>query len=137
MSIPPAKQSESEIEISQSCQLPVPEKWKGFPVYGKDWDRIKKMVDRIISPTSFWQIVWPASFGISISALLSALTILEKGHPNKTSCYWLFLLFMIIGILTLIIDKTRKAASISTKEQLKEEMEKMEEPYKTDRGYGG
>lgn len=128
----PTQQNEGKIEISQSCQLPAPEEWKGFPVHKKDWERIKKMVDKIVSPTSFWQIVWPASFGIAASALIGAFTILEKNHPNKTICYWLFLLFLVIGILSLIVEKTHKKVSIYTKEQLKEEMEKMEEPYNKD-----
>ncbi|MFH1443851.1 MAG: hypothetical protein ABIG34_00480 [Candidatus Peregrinibacteria bacterium] len=125
----PTQQSEGKIDISQSCQLPVPEKWTGFPVQKKDWERIKTMVDKIISPTSFWQIIWPASFGISASAFIGFFTILEKGHPNKTICFWLFLLFLVIGIFSLIIEKTHKKVSTYTKEQLKDEMIKMEQPY--------
>jgi len=124
-----APQSEGKVEISQSYSMPAPEEWKGFPVSRKDWDRIKKMVDRIISPTSFWQIAWPASFGIAFSALISALTIIEEGHSNKALCYWIFVLFLFIGLFSLLIDKTRREASTATKEQVKEEMAEMEKPY--------
>jgi len=135
MNTEPLSSSRSSIEFSQTGQLPAPEGFKGFPVQERDWERIKGMADNIVSPISIWQIVWPASFGIAVSSLISAFTILEKTHPNKSICYWLFLLFFVVGILSLIADKRQKSMSTYTKEQLKKEMLDMEKPYMSQGGY--
>ena len=76
--------------------------------FDKDWERIVKITEKIIPPASIWQIIWPASFGIAASAFVSTFTIIEKDHPNKTICYGIALVFLILGIFGLIIDITQR-----------------------------
>ncbi|MBU1202711.1 hypothetical protein KKH39_01570 [Patescibacteria group bacterium] len=122
--------NDSDLEFSESCQIKSPEPRRGFPMFWPDWNRLKNMADKIKSPTSLWQVLGPAFFGIALSALIGGLTILEKDHPNKTLCYWLFLLFLIMGIFSLLIQRKHKEVSNFSKEQLIDEMNKLEKPYK-------
>jgi len=122
------------LQFSRKCEVKGPEDWNGFSIHRRDWDRIIDLAKNIKNPSKAWQNFGWWSFGVSASAGLSAAAEYFKVDQVLSTFSKVLIaftiLFLVVGILSMIFHKEINKVSVQTKESLIKEMKNIEKASK-------
>lgn len=127
----------SPIKFSTETTVLEPQKETAYAIPVSEWSRLKGKIKAVSHPKSWYQVTYSALFGVSGSAFISAVALLNKDEFKPSDVVFLITLF--IGILTILVggvlvhtDFMQKKDIISDTVSISEEMSFIETRYKTE-----
>lgn len=124
----------SSLEIAQGLSVVVPEKEEAYPIPRSDWDYLKDKVNRIAMPSSFYNTMGAVLIGIAGSALVAGITLRGNLAEDKDfvlyACWSIFAVTLICGAFAICVHYlTQKKSSTISKDDVVEEMDRLEKRY--------
>jgi len=131
------REMQPSLNVNRPLGVLEPEKENAYPIPLSDWSFIRNKIRKIEQPTVLYNMIGSVLLGVAGSALLAAV-VLQKA-PDTISvgvhvfCWMLFAFCLLSGIGVLYFDnRTRRKYNTGTKEDVLEEMDRLEKHFKTE-----
>ena len=105
---------------------------EAYPVPSSEWNKIKKIAKGAKCPTRWFGFFGSISVGVCTSSIFQFIVnCVQLGKfDNKDMHLYLFMVFLVISILLLLLDKERSKAIEEIGERIVAEMDDIEHKYK-------
>ena len=121
----------ASFKVSRDYEVVRPGTEKAYMVPISEWDNLRKKVDRMESGGSMFHTIGAVLLGIAGTALVGALTLpeaaVQSGVPTRLSCWALFAVTLICGLLSLCFVWRQRKTLANSKEDFLSEMDRIKE----------
>jgi hypothetical protein len=126
---PPA--DENRITVSRDYSIPLPRNERAYFISVTEWERLKRMIDKIVPPKNWFQAGAWLFLGIAITSFLGILGIGDLSfRPNIVS--WAVLVcFGVLAAALFYLDTQQRQDITQSAQSVIDEMLEMEKPYGT------
>ena len=118
-------------------EVPAQEKEARRAIRKADWNRIKRLVERIPSESDILRIIYSILFGVAGSVGLSIYPI----YSNPQASSWLFPLYVCITVFSLLVafvfcvlDRRIRKSKINYLQMIQKDMEEIESIFEIESG---
>ena len=127
-----------KISFAQQLEVTVPSTGLCFPIPESEWQYLKNKINRIQQPKFLFQTIGSAALGVTGSAFVAAVTLpntlVIAGVPGTLICWGLTIVFLFGGVLSLFFARNQKQLILLTREDVLEEMRRIENRFRTEDG---
>lgn len=113
--------------LQQDCTIVIPPADSFVPVRKRDWKRLCKKIKKLGTPNRIWENIGYSLLAISGSACIAAITIHAENNLKEERCWWITACAFIIGIVALLVSRHTNKKFISSKDELIEELQEINE----------
>jgi membrane-associated protease RseP (regulator of RpoE activity) len=120
----------SDFEFTQKYTISTPKEKKVYTVYHSDWERLKKMVGKIVPHTRIFQVLYSISFSIFVAAffaLLAFTTAKEVPSWVQLTTWVLLISSFIVGLALFFLDNQQKEVIQFSIDMILGEMQSIED----------
>ena len=120
----------NKIELNQSNSITLTKQENLFVVKENDWKRLKRVVDRCVVVSDWWQVISSFSFGLSASAIIALISSYSQQFDAEKWVRPCLLIAsiacIIIGIVCHIVHKKERDMRKSSISDIKEAIQDIE-----------
>lgn len=117
-------------KFSQDYELIPPQKQRSYPISTYEWTIIKKKIAEVSDSANLWQTIGSILIGVSLSALTTAIINDFKSEKSLWTCWAIFFVTGISGILSIYFGRTQRKTQNKTKADVLDFMAIIEERFK-------
>ena len=119
----------SSISLTQSFEVTVPARQRGFFVPQTEWEHLRERVSGIGTPGSTYTIVGSVALSVGGSSLVAALSLPQEitvsGAPAQLICWGMAAVFAFCGVVALLVARKERSMMAYSKKDVAKEMDRL------------
>lgn len=121
----------SNLQITHNYSICKPEEEEAIPIPISDWSFLKEKLKKIEAPKNVFTLIGTTFLGIFTSGILAAFTLTKELEVYSFRIWFITIFSLVIGIILILVDfYYLKSYSSYSKNQLVDEMDRIEKKYK-------